>query len=203
MAWKGFSSGEGLSDQDRLAVRTHLTRCGECREWVRARILASLPRLSAPPELDERLPTECGLASSSVLALQALTSYPAPAVLDRLVAEELEEPALHRTNRFTDLEKMRAPDQLELALEHSLQRSALVRRWIPVFGALAAASLLVWFTAGGYTPSGNHDAARPFEVVRPKTIQAFSPWIQANFGALAGSSPRSSRVDRILGEEIR
>lgn len=203
MGLEKFSPGGGFSDENRLAVKAHLTRCGECREWVRAQVLASLPRLPAPPELDERLLTEYGLESSTVLALQALTSHPAPSVLDRLVAEELEEPALHRTKRFTDLEKMRAPDQLALALERSLRRSTQVRRWIPVFGALAAASLLVWFTAGGYAPSGNRDGARPFEVVRPKTIQAFSPWIQTNFGALAGSPPQSSRADRPLGEEIR
>ena len=184
-------------------LREHAATCAPCRLWVaraeeHARAFQRLrePMLAAPPALDERVAAELEALAASrapeepvplgIQALKTLTCHPAPAVLDRLVVEELEKPALHRTNRFTDLEKMRAPDQLAVRLERGLQRSLLVRRALPLVAGLAAAGLVAWLALARTPAPADRSGRTPsFEVVRSDTLDDFHPWVRAGFGALA------------------
>ena len=159
--------------------------------------LASLEGPGAPAELDERvladLASEAADAPAPVQALRTLTCHPAPAVLDRLVAEELEKPEYHRVNRFTDLEKMRAPDALGEELEKSLQPSLFTRRAGSLIGSLAAAGLVLWMAVGFLQgPSGSEGPrfdSRPFEVVSAESTDDFHPWLKSGIGILAGPRP--------------
>ena len=95
--------------------------------------LRAMPRRNVPNELFERV-------ASSMPPSQA------PAVLERLVSEELEDPARGITRRFTGkLSRQNAPEALNDRVEDLLEREHLtppsMRRW--TFGFAAAALVLV------------------------------------------------------------
>ncbi len=178
----------------------------ELEERVFSDLQHALDPLHDPLRDEDRAPQAPEL-SLGVQALKTLTCHPAPAVLERLLSEELEKPAYHRTNRFSDLERMRAPDQLALSLEKTLRRSRIVRRLQPLVGTLAAAGLVLWLVVGLFA-GADGPRKRPFEVVRTDSMEGFHPWLQGGFGALAGpGAPQveSSDTDANLntGKEIR
>ncbi|MEM7305205.1 MAG: hypothetical protein AAF682_00975 [Planctomycetota bacterium] len=131
---------------------------------------SQLGQLKAPDELDERVfPLASGAASISseqpeprwMDALEDLPQLQAPAVLDRLVDEELRQVAQARARRFAGgLERQAAPTALERRLfplderrPHALRRPRLLS-----YAAAAAAALTVWV---GLNLSG--DAGGPAE----------------------------------------
>jgi len=181
--------------------------------------LAALERPEAPAELDERVlpglaastgestPGAEGPTSPGVQSLETLARRSAPPVLDRLVAEELEKPEYHRVNRFSDLEKMRAPDALAKKLDRSLRPSLLTRSSGSWIGSLAAAGLVFWIAIGLSRDPGSADGprfdSRPFEVVSSDTPEGFHPWLQSGIGALAGPRPLAASDQAGAPEEVR
>jgi hypothetical protein len=89
----------------------HLDGCAECRAWLDRRdrlagALGALRRLDAPAALLPRLEHE--------FALGRAASHPAPAVLGRLVGEEVAEGARAPLARaLAGLPRLDAPDRLE------------------------------------------------------------------------------------------
>lgn len=158
----------------------HLRECPACAD-VRARILrlydalASLPRHSAPAELDGLVvaATQAGqrqeralahlrvmlrheapaglesrLAAEPRLTLGSGARLSAPAVLDRLVDEELRDPAKAMARRYVSrLERLGPPASLRERVAHMLQRPGGNRRG---WRAWAVAALLL-VVAGGWT----------------------------------------------------
>src|SRR5687767_2985808 len=90
--------------------RGHLDACGECRAWMggaQAQIAAFglLARLAAPKELETRLfettrATDAAVEELWTRRLGDLKPLAAPAVLERLVDEELRAPESARARRF-------------------------------------------------------------------------------------------------------
>lgn len=179
----------------------HLDACAACAAWVRAaelhaRVLGELGRVDTPAELLDRVAAELVTSAAvgsprlerELQALRTLTWHPAPAVLERLVAEELAAPEPHRTERFTDLERMRAPDQLARRIERRLRRADLTRRFAPLAGGLAAAAVLGWLTLAGVFRPSEQRRERPFEIVHARDASVLHPWVRDTLGALGADA---------------
>jgi hypothetical protein len=108
---------------ERTGRDAHLDACAGCQAWVggahaQVTAFAQLPRRPAPAELEQRLfPLEAAaLAGTEERArrLSELQHLTAPAVLERLVQEELQAPEAARARRFAgDLGRHVPPPSLE------------------------------------------------------------------------------------------
>jgi hypothetical protein len=167
--------------------------------------LRALGRQRAPAELAERLrqaALERGapasdealrareLASPALRAVTGLPRVAAPAVLHRLVREELADPAGARAKRFPgDLERLSTPESLERRVLHELRRR-IERPGLAIPLALAAAALfaLVLRYAGlGEDGGGAPQRRLSFEVVRVEGSAAeLDPMARSLADALAG-----------------
>lgn len=145
----------------------HLAGCAACRRELaratrRTELVRSLVRVGAPSELDGAVVAalQAGMRQERAIeAVAALTPVAAPeelarriavprapAVLERLVAEDLADPAKAVASRYARrLERLRAPDDLAQRLVRSPRRPA--SRFLPI--ALATAGLLL--TVGALT----------------------------------------------------
>ncbi len=195
------NGGDGGDEPEKIA---HLESCPECAEWVRrntllARALWGLPSLSAPPELATRLfPLERSVAAADpevspvIQAVRALDRHPAPAVLERLVAEELADPSAARTRRFAgDLEPLPAPRKLEVRVLAELRRRIRPRRLLGPVATLAAAAVLVWVGLnqfGGAPESSDHRYS--FTVQHPESLEGLPPMALRIAEVVGGSSRR-------------
>jgi hypothetical protein len=119
------------------------------------RLLAALPRLEAPAELEERVASLLEVTHERAAAVESreddhfakavgtLDYSMVPPVLDRLVSEELADPDVHVAERFVgNLESLQAPARLDV-----LVRRRIRRHRVPLFAGLAtlaAASLVAW-----------------------------------------------------------
>ncbi len=186
---------------DELTARVAREVAGDRSERL-GRVLASCTRLAAPQCLEETLfpgaPADGAQDAAAVRGdgergeraariLRTLDLPPAPAVLERLVDEELHAPAAHRTGRFSgDLERLRAPDVLERRLSAGLRRSSLVRLFAGPVATLAAAALVVWVAVR----SGQEPAAREysFRVVRAADVAELDPLARELAEALSGGA---------------
>jgi hypothetical protein len=154
------------------------------------RVLGSLSRFSAPPELDERF----GLTPSAepengrdgnARVVGALELHSAPNVLDRLVEEELAAPARHRSERFAGgLARLSAPPELARRLDTSARRRRWVRLVLVPAATLAAAALIVWIGVLN-EPAPR---ARRFQVVHATSLDQLDPLARALAESLAGAS---------------
>ena len=148
-----------------------------------ARLLGSLETLRAPAELDERMATE-GLAAPF---LRTMTALEAPSVLDRLVEEELLDPALARMKRFPgDLERLEAPASLADRLDRSGESRPRPRRLAPLVAAVAAAFLL-WVGLRTDRKAFDQEPAYSFQVSYANA-SALEPIAASLAGALSGGS---------------
>ena len=191
----------------------------ECADPARRIAVAarSLPDLGAPPELAERLfplataaaprrvePLGVGEASLAVQAVRALDHLSAPAVLDRLVEEELRNPAACRANRFAgDLERLHAPRVLDSLVQSRLAGRFPTQRWTVRLLALAAALVLAWIGVqrwgGSGVPEAPRSAALPgsayerysFVVERSSSNAELHP-IARSLAETMGGTPRRS-----------
>jgi hypothetical protein len=133
----------------------HLDGCADCRSWIagaQAQIAAMgrLDRRAAPAELEVRLFAPRADAESAAEELWArrlgdLEPLCAPAVLDRLVDEELRAPSAARARRFAgDLGRQAAPTLLERRVHFALRRREAPhgRRLRLAVAASVAAALL-------------------------------------------------------------
>lgn len=153
------------------------------------RALQGLGRIEAPAALDGRVERE--LLPAHIRRIATLERQIAPPVLERLVREELADPAAARSRRFVgDLATPSAPEPLwrQVATEAS---GGLRRYWRPLAG-LAAAVCLVWFTnRPGETPR-----QYSFEVVRVSSAASLDPMARALVEGLNGGVPTSSAGGR-------
>lgn len=159
------------------------------------RVLGSLVRLGAPSTLDERVAAELAHAGagdeergrSQAQAVRALEVQPAPDVLERLVNEELGDPARHRAERFPgSLERQHAPAVLAHRLSVSVRRRALVRLVLGPLATLAAAGMVVWFAVGHVGESPR----RPFRVIEASSLDDLDPMARALAESLGGGVRR-------------
>ena len=160
--------------------RGHAAECSACAAWQRRlhrglEALAGLPRLASPPELEPRVAAELrgeARLARALARVRELGRRPpprelelaveqradelahgrrAPGVLDRLVEEELADPAKARSRRFVgSLERFAAPAALAERLSASSSTAfPTPRRRSVAWGALAAATLalLTWAVA--------------------------------------------------------
>lgn len=180
------------------ALAEHLERelAGDRTQRL-ARALGGLARLAAPAELGERVRSALALplaqeerGQKNAQVLHALDVQQAPAVLDRLVDEELRAQELHRSERFAgDLERLSAPVALERRVRFGVRRRALVRLFVGPVATLAAAGLIVWLVArGGEEPRREYS----FRVVHASDLVGLDPLARSLAGDLAsaGSSGR-------------
>ena len=178
-----------------------------------------LERLAVPAELDamvvedlERLVPAEVRAEREALAreprvarfLRTLERYQAPSVLERLVDEELADPAKARARRFAgELERLSAPAALWYRLERRLRlvpagrdahdgrtgRRERPLRLLKTVGGLAAAALLVVlpFTLffGGSDPQRGQ---RSFQVHKVSSLSELSPMARSMADGLSGGA---------------
>lgn len=110
------------------------------------RALSELPRHAAPAELEQRLAADLEGSPLARRTVGRLEPMPAPSVLDRLVDEELRDPAAVTRRMAGGLPRRPGPAVLASGVEHALsdaprERPAALRlRWS---GGVAAAALLV------------------------------------------------------------
>ena len=181
-------------------VRAELEEGAEGR--VR-RALLELTPLTAPEELTARLELESEEHWQRLArTLGTLDWLAAPAVLDRLVSEELEDAPAHRSRRFCDLERLDAPHDLERRVERGLTRQQ--RRWRMLAGSAAtaaAAALLLWGGLRGAETGAERDY--PFEVVRTGDLAGLDPIARALGGGLSGGLGRAVNASPTLREAAR
>lgn len=161
------------------------------------RALGSLARLAAPGALDAAVAAGLGgrepvgdaqRGERSAGALRALAIVPAPAVLDRLVSEELAKPELQRAERFPgNLERLAAPEELREKLHGSVRRKAAVRLLRGPLVALAAAALVVWVALREDRPAPR---SYRFQVVHATTLDGLDPMARALAEGLTGGVAR-------------
>ncbi len=140
------SGSAQLRDAYASSLDAHLSRCAACRRdlaraEVRIAFLRDLARVEAPAEMDGAIVAalQAGARQSrAIRALTALTPFSAPdalarriavsrtpAVLDRLVGEDLVDPAKALASRYAGrLERLRAPADLEHRLGSAGPRPA-------------------------------------------------------------------------------
>jgi len=161
------------------------------------RAVGSLARLPAPGALDaliqERLAGRAPVGDAergerSAQVLRTLDVLSAPAVLERLVAEELAQPARQTAERFPgNLERLSAPDALAQALHARARREAFVRLARGPFAVLVAAALVVWLALRFEEPTPR---AYRFEVVRADSLEGLDPLARALAESLTGGVAR-------------
>lgn len=194
---------ETLPERCQPAFDAHVAECGNCRGWLamrqaQGRALAALAPVTAPDELEERVRFDLGAepAPASAGALRSLERLAAPAVLERLVLEELADPALARARRFAgDLSRRPAPLRLESELAARRGTGAASRRRSPVL-AMVAAALVFWlaFLAVPEDVQGPERGDRladlgreyGFQVVQLESPDGLHPMARAFLSGLSG-----------------
>ena len=157
-------------------------------------LLAELPGLQAPQELDQRVALEVGQAQAlepSGGPLGCLETHVSPSVLDRLVEEELASPLGHQSARLIGrLQRLKAPADLdqrvaeELTPASSRSRGARSGGWI----SFLAACLVGWLAVRAFTPE-ERAPGRRLTIVRANSLAELSPIARSHMEALgAGSS---------------
>lgn len=165
------------------------------------RALQRLARLAPPDQLAQALDqpsTEVGVAASQVARASA------PRVLDRLVQEELLDPAKARVRRHVGgLRRLPAPDELfpRVAAELSPSRrsaaardglrSIAARRLRFVLGAAAAFALVALPIA--LLLQKPSDSTRPFRVERTSSLGALSPMTRGMLDAVSSGLAHPKR----------
>ena len=160
------------------------------------RELRRLARLPVPAILDDLVfeSTEQD-RSSTTASIVGLLRHTAPPVLDRLVAEEIEDPARHRAERFAgDLGRLAVPAALDVAVPvvlgganrrksspRVMRTSRVVRRLLGPIVTMAA-GVMLWTTLDGSFKnhaSESTTANYRFSVVRATSVDQLSPLTQS------------------------
>lgn len=204
----------GLARPDDFELRAHLDACVECASFAHragalAAALSTLPRRAAPHELAGLVvaATQAGHREDRVVrTLSALSRLPAPSALDaialrearigprapdvleRLVDEDLRDPAAALSRRFTGrLDRRRAPGALGERLSRSAWTRLQSRGRRRVLSLAAGAALLAmagtWFF--GRIPHGT-PADDGFEVVYESSLESMDPMARAFLSSLSG-----------------
>jgi hypothetical protein len=177
-----------------------------------ATALRALERNTAPLALDGRVVAACHgghRQERTLAAVRALTRWhvpaeldakvldeeygrilretsTAPAVLDRLVDEDLRDPPRARARRFAGrLERLRAPRALRLRVEQTADaRRVAVRRRVRV--AAAATLVLALFVSVSAAIYWLRKPKYDFEVVHETSIEGLDPMPRAMLASLTG-----------------
>ena len=181
--------------------------CAECTAWAQRQVrltqaLGGLERLAAPEQLEDRLfDTDELDARPTAELLRGLAGGSAPSVLDRLVEEELADPAGQRARRFIgDLERLSAPAALGERLP-DVQISAIAEvprrkstRMFALVGVAAAACVLVWASVT-QRPNATPQAAPTysFTVKRATSAAELDPIAVGLVHGLTGVAPGGVR----------
>lgn len=195
----------------------HLASCAACRAAVTARTrvaraLGALARQPAPVELDARVRAFArGAGALEPLADERLDSSAeplaelfarlprqrAPQVLDRLVREEIADPARARARRFAgDLERLSAPAELGLVAQ---PRTAA--RGPRPFLRFAAAAAVAGLSLSGWLAWRASQAPAPryrFQVVHATEVAQLDPLARGLVDGLTGgmlSAARERQID--------
>ena len=146
------------------------------RQARAVRALQGLGRLEQPAQLEQRVQDEVAgeAAEKANEPLQALAGRQlAPAVLDRLVAEELSDPSKARVARFAgSVPRLKAPAELEQRVAEELarpaRRNSVSALWIAAAAALVLATLAPIWILG-------ESRVRPFRVEYTDSFASMSP----------------------------
>lgn len=203
----------------------HLARCSACRRELaraerRVAIVRELPRASAPLELDGAVVAalQAGARQERVIrALTALTPFPAPedlesrialprapAVLDRLVAEDMADPAKALVSRYVQrLERLSAPDELWERVCNAPARSTASRLLTPVLIAaslvLVVGSLVLTQALRGTREPSTPSSGIVFVVERVESVRDLDP---VAAGIVAGFTSGWSDAQRLSREKL-
>jgi hypothetical protein len=176
---------------------------GGHREERVASALGNLTRTRVPRELER------ALSDRSLDPLAAGVDPVVPAVLERLVSEDLRDPSKALSRRFAGrLPRLRAPEELAARVAATLSESAAPprRRWAAMPLALALLTVLaagfVWQLLGGEA-----DAPTPtyrFAVRYVESADALGPEARSLLAGLSGgASELHGLLGRPYGEEAR
>lgn len=155
------------------------------------RALRELSRVSTPRELDRVVAGVADVAGAPASALSGLRAN-APSVLDRLVSEELVDPAQARVRRFVgSLPRLHAPCELEALVAHGVAgadraRSAPRSRARLVWGTLAAAALILAVAAPILVDRSIRESRHSFRVERVESIGALDPLAYGLLDSVSG-----------------
>jgi hypothetical protein len=179
---------------ERTGRDAHLDACAGCQAWVggahaQVTAFAQLPRRPAPAELEQRLfPLEAAaLAGTEERArrLSELQHLTAPAVLERLVQEELQAPEAARARRFAgDLGRHVPPPSLEQRV-FPVRLSARPSRRALSLALCAAAAFSVLGLALFFEGDGG-PRERPFIVHRARPARSHALVAELAEGWTAG-----------------
>jgi hypothetical protein len=167
--------------------------------------ILELPRLHAPDELGEQLAKDLLGSPALMRALNTLKPLSAPSVLDRLVDEDLRDPAAV-TRRFAgQLSRLSGPRGLAGRLEASLPSASSQRfvRGLLRFGAGGvAAALLVFVTLPLFKSSTNQVPSSRFVVVEVQSLASLDLLAQNLLtGLTGGNEPLSLSLDPPSGTD--
>jgi hypothetical protein len=198
-----------LDAGERTGRDRHLDACAACQAWIggahaQVTAFARLPRRPAPAELERRLfPLQAAaLAATEERArrLSELERQDAPAILDRLVEEELASPEAARARRFAgDLARHATPATLEQRVFPVRGPAARVSRRhlslaLCATAALAVLGLSLFFERDG----GSRE--RPFIVHRGRPARSHAMvaelaqgWAPDFLPAAPGTPPEQGR----------
>ena len=209
------------------------------RQERAVRHLGGLEARPAPADLDRRAldgaeaadvagdatVDDHAVTAGDVLTGRAVTAPPSPAVLERLVREDLEDLPRALTRRFTDkLTRLEAPAELDRRVLADLSRAASPRgvfrgallrgrfgasAWIAAAGAALLLGALGWARFGP-DGSGHRDAPElaslsfevhrlaPGEVLASDSVDPFAKQLATDFGdARLGFAPRSAEIEGV------
>jgi hypothetical protein len=162
------------------------------RQKALVQFLSALPRHAVPDELELRVATEVTSAPRCTALLGTLARISAPDVLDRLVAEELADPATARAARFAgSLRRASAPQELSLRVHRGLAplepRPRSRRLGLATAGLLTAAAVLFWMAPRPSVRAVGDDVY-PFRVVRASSLADLDPLARALVDGLTGGA---------------
>jgi hypothetical protein len=190
------------------------------RERLVGGILGTLDRVPAPAGLEQRLrgnfaaqeaeaAAREGRAGDRPLlagALAGLARRDVPAVLDRLVSEELADPTAARARRFAgDLERRRAPFELERRVRLRVLGRDGARGLLRIFVPVALAAGLLAVAAQRWSRDAERKGSH-LEVVELSSLTELEPVARdllaaLGGGMLAGTEPRFEGRDGRAGRE--
>jgi hypothetical protein len=192
---------EAPAELDGLVVATLHAGAREARA---VRAVEGLSRVNSPETLAETLDDELGEPLEGPLDAPLETRVDAPTVLERLVREELAEPAKNTVRRVVGgLTRLEAPAELDALVRDELLREparrdtgrlrfALLRGKHLAWASAAAAVLLLAgpFGFGRRGGTGQDDApavrARSFEVVYTRSLQDLDPVARSLVDGVSG-----------------
>ncbi len=204
---------------DDAALDAHVVGCAACRRELaraelRAQLVRSLERRPAPAALDGVVVAALQAGARQARAARAVHDLPilaapedlarripglvAPAVLDRLVGEDLADPSKALARRYAGrLERLRAPADLEERLGRNARRArpALGTGILVLAGVLLVASALV-FTVVGRQDKTTRSSGPELVVERVESIRDLDPAAGQLLSGLMGGFVDAQRLAR-------